>query len=245
MKLPTRMRRRPESHRVLPINGRGLDFRATPAWSRPDSNGDQAIFDRPLSRLSYGSGGRGRIRTCDRVCAPGIKSPVPWSAWLRVRSEPGRIRTDAGLVKGQRPDRARRPAQWAPADLNGHIVLPRHGCCQVTPRARGRFAGFAAPLGQRSQRHTGGRRYHWWPRDAARMPSRSQRRRRRIPTVRLVRNRITSVSLGPDRGRAGRTLTASSTDSHAALTPCPVSRDRRTRRASALNMGSPRRAVSG
>src|SRR5207249_6017759 len=45
------------------------------------------------------------------------------------------------------PDRARRPAHWAPADLNGHVELPMLGCYQVTlgtPKAR--FAGSAAAL---------------------------------------------------------------------------------------------------
>src|SRR3989454_3686153 len=54
------------------------------------------------------------------------------------------------------PDRARRPAHWAPADLNGHVELPRLGCYQVTlgtPRAR--FAGSAAALIRTGNRRIG------------------------------------------------------------------------------------------
>ena len=159
--------------------------------------------------------------------------------------EPGRIRTDAGLIKSQLPDRARRPAQVGPTRFERAPpgskpgVLPSY---TKGPKACRRIRGSAGPAVPSPFWQ---RRYHWWPRDAARMPSRSQRSRRRIPIVRFVRNRITSWSLGPDRGRADRTPTASSTDSNAALTPCPVSRDRRTRRASALNtLGSPPRADS-
>lgn len=206
--------------------------------------GSRRLQRRALA-LSYGSG----VDAAGFEPAIGlrrrIKSPLPWSAWLRVRSEPGRIRTDAGLVKSQMPDRARRPAQVGPSRFerppraSKARVLPSY---TKDPKAFRRVRSSAGPA---VPPPGGRRRYHWWPRDAARMPSRSQRRRRRIPIVRFVRNRITSVSLGPDRGRADRTPTASSTDSYAALTPCPVSRDRRTRRASALNtLGSPPRADS-
>ena len=70
-------RRRPESHRVLPINGRGLDSRATPAWSRPESDRDYGVFSAALSRVELRlRSGRGRIRTCDGAFAPaGLKVP--------------------------------------------------------------------------------------------------------------------------------------------------------------------------
>ena len=45
---------------------------------------------------------------------------------------------------------------WAPADLDGHFLVPSQGCCQVTPRARRCLAGLAAALGQRSHRRIGG-----------------------------------------------------------------------------------------
>ena len=56
------------------------------------------------------------------------------------------------------PDRARRPAheEWAPADLNGHIIVPSDGCFQVTLRARrSRFMGLAAPLIRAGDRRLG------------------------------------------------------------------------------------------
>ena len=130
------------------------------------------------------------------------------------------------------PSRFERPHRASKAR-----VLPSY---TKGPRAFRRIRGSAGPAVPPPD----WRRYHWWPRNAARIDLRSQRTRRRIPVVRFVRNQITSVSLVRHRGRASRTLTSCSTDTNAALTPCPVSRDRRTRRASALNMGSPPRAVS-
>ena len=166
-------------------------------------------LQRRARALSYGSMWTRQDSNLRRgVCARGIKSPGPSSAWLRVRSEPGRIRTDAGAGKGRMPDRARRPAQWAPADSNGHLELPGIECLPSYtkgPKAFRRIRGSAGPAVPPPDRR---RSYHWWPRDAARSDSRSQRTRRRIPRVRFVRNRITSVFLGPDRGRADRTPTA-------------------------------------
>ena len=74
----------------LTVPGRSLP--ATPAAESPGFQpGSRRLRRCALADLSYDSRGRGRIRTCDRACATGVKSPVPWTAWLRVRSEPGRI----------------------------------------------------------------------------------------------------------------------------------------------------------
>lgn len=121
------------------------------------------------------------------------------------------------------PLRARRPAQWAPSDSNGHNAVPGGGCCPgYTKGPEGRFAGFAAARGERSHRRDGG---------SATTGGRASRpARSRGASARGAGSRG-SVSSGiesppfpwfADRGRADRTPTASSTDSHAALTPCPA-----------------------
>src|SRR3990172_4535352 len=182
MKLPTRMRRRPESHRVLLINGGVLDFRATPAWSRPESNRDHGVFSAALSRVELRlRSGRGRIRTCDRAWPPGLRVPRRGplgcaSGVSRVGFEPTQV-----WLKARCPTVLGDRLKWAPPDLNGQLELPRIECLPTYTKGPEAFRRVRGSAGPAVPPPNGRRRYHWWPRTAARMPSRSQRTRRRPP----------------------------------------------------------------
>lgn len=146
-------------------------------------------------------GGRGRIRTCVRASPPaGLKARC-LGPLGHPSSGPDGSCSRLSVVKSDVPRLLGHGSVfgWARKESNPHLEVPGLGCCRYTtdprPFRASRFADRTAMPPPWWSPH------HRAPRIAAFRFSRTQRAKRRIPAVRLLRNRLTSFA--PSREGSG------------------------------------------